>query len=47
MMAAKYKIFSSGAREIGEKYKLRRTTERFKKLCGRKRKTTVVDDRKI
>lgn len=46
-LAKKYKISISGARKIVENYKIRGTSASFKKECGRKRKTSVQDDRLI
>lgn len=46
-LAQKYEISWSGARKIVNMYEQRNTNESFKKLCGRKRKTSQRDDHHI
>lgn len=46
-LAEKYGISISGARKICLNFVKRGTVASFKSSCGRKRKTTAVDDRRI
>lgn len=46
-LAEKYKLSLSGARKILKMYEKRNSNESFKKLCGRKRKTSERDDHHI
>ena len=46
-LSKKYNISISGARKIVELFKIRKSNDSLKKLCGRKLKTTMRDDNRI